>query len=78
MSVFNIPMTVSGGQAGGWADERAGEVQGHHRGAGADLRRDVRILRVRTGLCHAETWKPHLQTWWEVSIEVNLIVNLWK
>ena len=59
MSVFSIPMTVSGGQAGGWADEWAGEVQGHHRGAGADLRRDVRILGAQIGLCHAETWKPH-------------------
>ena len=52
-------MNVSGGQAGGWADEWAGEVQGHHRGAGADLRRDVRILGAQIGLCHAETWKPH-------------------
>merc|ERR1712168_183363 len=33
-----------GGRAGG----RAGEVQGHHRGAGADLCRDVRLLNNNT------------------------------
>merc|ERR1712226_887906 len=33
-----------GGQAGGRADGGAGEVQGDHRGAGADIRRDVWIL----------------------------------
>ena len=33
-----------GGPPGGRADGRAGEVEGDHRGAGADLRRDVRIL----------------------------------
>ena len=34
----------SGGPARGRVDEGAGEVEGNHRGAGADLRRDVRIL----------------------------------
>merc|ERR1719167_82790 len=39
------PEAPEGGcQAGGRAGWRAGEVQGYHRGAGADLRRDVRIL----------------------------------
>ena len=33
-----------GGPSGGRADGRAGEVEGDHWGAGADLRRDVRIL----------------------------------
>ena len=35
---------LPGGPPGGRADGRAGEVEGDHRGAGADLRRDVRIL----------------------------------
>ena len=33
-----------GGQAGGRVDGRAREAEGDHRGAGANLRRDVRIL----------------------------------
>ena len=37
---------AAGGQAGGRARLRAGEVQGDHRGAGADLRRDVWILEA--------------------------------
>ena len=28
---------MTGGQTGGRVDVRAGEVQGHHRGVGADL-----------------------------------------
>merc|ERR1712242_81361 len=35
-----------GGQAGGRARQGDGEVQGHHRGARAHLRRDVRLLMV--------------------------------
>merc|ERR1712179_171025 len=35
-----------GGQAGGRIDVRAGEAEGNHRGAGADLRRDVRLLNL--------------------------------
>merc|ERR1711999_44485 len=35
-----------GGQAGGRARQGDGEVQGHHRGARAYLRRDVRLLRL--------------------------------
>ena len=37
----------SGGPARGRVDEGAGEVEGNHRGAGADLRRDVRILKAK-------------------------------
>ena len=33
-----------GGQAGGWAGLRAGEAEGHHRGARANLCWDVRLL----------------------------------
>ena len=36
-----------GGPAGRRADGRAGETKGHHRGARADLRRDVRILEIQ-------------------------------
>merc|ERR1712200_228110 len=39
------PEAAKGGRpAGGRAGRRTGEVHGHPRGAGADLRRDVRLL----------------------------------
>ena len=39
-----ILLKIAGGQVGGGADEGAGEVEGDHRGAGAHLRRALRIL----------------------------------
>ena len=42
----------SGGPARGRVDEGAGEVEGNHRGAGADLRRDVRILKGKFAQIH--------------------------
>ena len=45
-----------GGQTRGRADVWAGEVQGDHWGTGADLCRDVRILKA--GEIKTETWKP--------------------
>ena len=43
-----IPIHIFlGGPARGRVDEGAGEVEGNHRGAGADLRRDVRILKAK-------------------------------
>ena len=39
-----ILLKITGGQIGGGADEGAGEVEGDHRGARADLRRDVWLL----------------------------------
>ena len=42
----------SGGPARGRVDEGAGEVEGNHRGAGADLCRDVRILKGKFAQIH--------------------------
>ena len=42
----------SGGPARGRVDEGAGEVEGNHRGAGADLCRDVRILKGKLAQIH--------------------------
>ena len=48
-----IPIHIfSGGSARGRADEGAGEVEGNHRGAGADLRRNVRILKDKLAQIH--------------------------
>ena len=41
---YVIDSLCPGRPAGGRVDGRAGEAEGDHRGAGADLRRDVRIL----------------------------------
>ena len=48
-----IPIHIfSGGPSRGRVDEGAGEVEGNHRGAGADLRRDVRILKGKFAQIH--------------------------
>ena len=44
-----ILLKIAGGQVGGGADEGAGEVEGHHGGAGAHLCRTLRILSVYQG-----------------------------
>ena len=44
--VYLLLYTYPGRQAGGRAGGRTREVEGHHRGAGADLCRDVWILEV--------------------------------
>ena len=47
-----IHIFFSGGPTRGRVDEGAGEVEGNHRGAGADLRRDVRILKGKFAQIH--------------------------
>ena len=46
LPIYLLLYTYPGRQAGGRAGGRTREVEGHHRGAGADLCRDVWILEV--------------------------------
>ena len=69
----------AGGRAGCWA----GQVQGHHRGAGPDLRRDVRILKQRKLKRRHSTSSPILkwrrgyqddQLYWAQTLTLTVVV----